>query len=153
MEKRRFDWNYILVLWAAAVILVPLWRYAPWAIAILAALAGGVGIALMRERHRRHVQGFWVEYVSPNMLRANEGDFAVAYHEGEESLYFYGSEQPRPERDRLVIPSVAAWDTAVPSWARGRRALITQRLLADRIVQRCSIVEKENSRDSPSRQA
>jgi len=142
MGKRRFDWNYVLVLWAAMVVLAFLWRHAPWIAALLMVLAIGAGIASMRERHRRRMQGFWIEYVSPNVLRADEHDFAIVYHEGEESLFFYGKERSRPERDRLLIPSAAAWDAVVPQWARGRRELITQRLVADRIVQRCDIIEK-----------
>ena len=144
MGKRRFDWNYVFVLWAATGILALLWRHAPWIVVLLMALAIGAGIASMRDRHRRRVQGFWIEYVSPNVLRTDERDFAIVYHEGEGSLFFYGKERPRPERDRLLTPSAAAWDAAAPQWARGRRELIMQRLVADRIVQHCDIIEKED---------
>lgn len=85
MGKCRVNGNHLFPLWAAAIVVVPLWRHAPWVVVGLAMLAVGVGIALMRERHRRRVRGFWVEYLSPNMLRAGDQEFAIVYHEGKES--------------------------------------------------------------------
>jgi hypothetical protein len=142
MRTHSIRTDDIAGLWLTAIVAVPLWRYAPWAVVVLIILAALGGIAVMRERHRRRVQGYWVEYLSPNTLRANEHEFAVAYHEGNECIYFQGRQQPRPERDRLCIPSAAAWDGAVPLWAKGRREVIQERLLANWLVKRCEVVEQ-----------
>ena len=141
MGKLKLNGNYLIMLWAGAVVVAFLWRSTPWTAVVLMTLTGVVGIAVVRARHHRLAQGYWVEYISPARLRADEHEFAIVYHEDKESIFFEGREQARPEQDHLSIPSAAAWDSRTPLWAQGRREIITQRLLADKIVQRCKIVE------------
>ena len=81
-------------------------------------------------RYRETRRGFWVRYVSPNILRADPDDFAIEYHEGEKSLMLYGKLLERSKR-LVTIPATQEWETRMPEWAKGRREEIRGRIKAD----------------------
>jgi hypothetical protein len=140
------DWkSWLLVTWGVAILIYGLWQWTPWAVAVVAVTVGALALRIALNRRRRRIQGYWIEYVSSNVVRAREGEFAIVYHEGEGKIYFYGIERPRPSRDLLFIPGPSRWDGAVEPWARGRRAVIVERLLENPIVKRCELVEQETT--------
>ena len=75
-------------------------------------------------------RGFWIRYISPNILRADPEDFAIEYHEGEKSLMLYGKLLEGPKR-RVTIPSMHEWEAKMPEWAKDRREEIRGRIKAD----------------------
>lgn len=81
-------------------------------------------------KYREIRRGFWVRYISPNILRGDPDDFAIEYHEGEKSLMLYGKLLERSKR-LVTIPSTQEWETKMPEWAKGRREEIRGRIKAD----------------------
>lgn len=132
--------TWIAIGWGVGALGYALWQWSRWAVAGVLAVALGLALAALLTRRRQRLRGYWVEYVSPNVLRAGEGEFAVVYHEGMEKLVFYGHERPAPEPNLLFVP--ADWDGAVEPWAQGRRDLVLERLRADRIAGRCELAER-----------
>jgi hypothetical protein len=132
----------LLAVWVALVILVPLWSRARWAVALLAIIGVSVAFVVVRDRQRRRVQGYWVEYVPPGVVRGAQDEFAIVYHEGGKRLTFEGTERRRPDRDVLCFMSATAWDGQVPAWARGRRDIIKHRVLSDARVQGYDVREE-----------
>jgi len=106
------------------------------------AVAIGILVKVLLNRRERRLRGYWVEYVSPAVVRAGEHEFAIVYHEGSEKLFLYGVERPQPERNLLYIPG-DDWDGTVEPWARGRRDLIVDRLKADPIAGRCELAARK----------
>ncbi len=81
-------------------------------------------------KYRETRRGFWVRYISPNILRADRDDFAIEYYEGGKSLMLYG--KLLEESKRLVtVPPTQEWETKMPEWAKGRREEIRGRIKAE----------------------
>jgi hypothetical protein len=131
----------LLIAWAATILGVAVWTWSRVLFGSLAALAI-VGIAIFAwERRRRSAREYWVEYLSPAMVRAGENDFAVVYHEREAYLFFEGVTEPGGRR--LTVPSASAWSDRVPAWARDRRETILERVLGDKVVRAQGIVARD----------
>lgn len=99
-------------------------------------------MTLMCRAHQRllhRLRGYWIEYVPPGLLQAEEGDFGVVYHEGSRELMFLGVQRSQPDVDVLFIPPETSWASRVEPWAQSRRAQILDRLLRDPRVRRCEI--------------
>lgn len=132
----------LLIAWAATILGVAVWTWSRVLFGSLAALAVA-GIAIFAwSRHRQSARAYWVEYVSPAMLRAGENDFAVVYHEREAYLFFEGVTEPGGRR--LTLPSASAWSDSVPAWARDRREAIVERVLGDKAVRGQRIVARDD---------
>jgi hypothetical protein len=128
--------NAWTVAWLLALVLLPLARRFPLAAgAVLVALLA-LTLSARRKRLERDRRGWWVEYVSPGVLRGGEDEFAIAYHEGNKTLYFSGTEGRRGERSTLVLPGAAAWPERVEAWARNRRDEIVARIREDDLVRK-----------------
>lgn len=142
VARRTFsDWlTWIAVAWGAGALGYGLWQWSRWAFTGVLAAVLGLALAVLLAKRRQRLQGYWVEYISPAVLRATEGKLAIVYHEGMEKLVFYGEERPAPARDLLFVPR--DWDGTVEPWARGRRETILERLRAHRLAGRCEIVER-----------
>ena len=93
---------------------------------ICATLAGWV--MMKRDGRRRALQGYWVEYLSPGVLRAGDDDFAVVYHEADRWQFFYGKVGRPQAPDRLFVPDEARWQAQMPGWLRGRRGAVLERI-------------------------
>jgi hypothetical protein len=141
VARRTFsDWlTWIAIGGGAGSLGYGLWQWSRWAFAGVLAVGLGLVVAVFLARRRQRRRGFWVEYISPAVLRAAEGKLSIVYHEGMEKLVFYGEERPAPACHLLFVPH--DWDGTVEPWARGRREVILERLRAHRIAGRCEIVE------------
>jgi hypothetical protein len=124
--------------WGTGVVAWGLWQLSRLAFALVFGPAIVIVMRALFNRRQRRLRGYWIEYVSPGLLRAGEDEFGIVYHEGSEKLSFHGVQRPKPDRDLLFIPG-ESWDRTVETWARGRRDLIVERLQADPIVKRCEI--------------
>jgi hypothetical protein len=134
------DWvAWIAVGWGVGALGYGLWQWSRWAFAGVLAVVLGLALAVLLAKRRQRLRGYWVEYVSPNVLRAREGELAVVYHEGTEKLVLYGLERPAPARPLLLVPR--DWDGTVEPWARGRREVILERLRADRVAGQYEMAE------------
>jgi len=90
---------------------------------------GAVVWVLIKRDERKHVrQGYWVEYVSPGRLRADEDDFAVVYHELERWQFFCGKTNGQGKSDQLSFPDDAAWQEQSPGWLSGKREIVLERV-------------------------
>ena len=127
-----------LVKWFAALLgIFAVYRLFPylWKESMLKFLIAMSAIGLLLgwvvwNKYRETRRGFWVRYISPNILRADPDDFAIEYHEGEKSLMLYGKLLERSKR-LVTIPSTQEWETKMPEWAKGRREEIRGRIKAD----------------------
>jgi hypothetical protein len=143
VAQRFSGWgNWLLIGWGLGIVAYGLWQWSRVTSALFIGVVIVIATRILLNRYRRRLRGYWVEYVSPGLLRAGENEFGIVYHEGSEKLSFYGVERPRPARNLLFIPG-DQWDRTVAAWARGRRELIVERLHADPIVKRCEIAEGE----------
>jgi hypothetical protein len=143
MAQRFSGWgSWLLMAWGAGVVAYALWQWSRVAFALFLGAAIVIATRILLNRRKRRLRGYWVEYVSPGLLRAGENEFGIVYHEGPERLFFYGIQRPKPDRNLLFIPR-EQWDSTVAAWARGRRDLIVERLQADPIVKRCEITESK----------
>jgi hypothetical protein len=133
--------NWALAVVILAVVANALWKLSPWAFGVFVAVAASVAIHTLIEHRRARKLGYSIEHLSPGQLRGGENEIAVVYHEGDNEIVFSGIERSRPNRTLIYVPGPKQWDTAVESWARGRRSEIVGRLLKDRIVKRHEIVE------------
>lgn len=95
--------------------------------AIVCAMFGG-WIMMKQEERRRALRGYWVENISPGVLRADDGDFAVVYHEAGRCQFFYGKIGDRQNPDRLFVPGETRWQTQMPNWLHGRRETVLERI-------------------------
>jgi hypothetical protein len=138
--------NNLILLWAGAVLAFGAWKISPWALAALAFLVLAAAISTALGRRRRRLRGYWVEFISPGLLRAGEDEFALVYHEGDHKLWLKGRERRKPHRGTLYLPSSASWSKSVEPWARERRGEILRRVLADRIARRCEVEESKEDR-------
>lgn len=102
-------------------------------------VTGGLAILGFVVLTLRRLRGYWIEHASLSFLQAEEGDFAVVYHEGSRELMFLGVERPKSEVDVLFVPPETSWTSRVEPWARSRRAQILDRLLRHPFVRRCEI--------------
>ena len=75
----------------------------------------------MRDNYERKHAEFWVECISPGLLRGAEGELALVYHEDEKSLWFTGV-------DKVRFPSALKWENKMPGWAKQRRDKIIERI-------------------------
>jgi hypothetical protein len=126
--------------WGMGIVAYGLWQWSRLAFTLFLGVAIVIVMRVLLNRRQRRLRGYWVEYVSPGLLRARENEFGIVYHEGSERLSFHGIERPKPARNLLFIPG-EQWDSTVAAWARGRRDLIVERLQADPIAKRCEITE------------
>jgi hypothetical protein len=141
VAQRFSGWgNWLLIGWGVGIVAYGLWQWSRVAFALFLGAVIIIAIRVLLNRRKRRLRGYWVEYVSPGLLRAGENEFGIVYHEGPEKLFFYGLERPKPDRNLLFIPG-EQWDSTVAAWARGRRDLIVERLQTDPIVKRCEIAE------------
>ena len=96
---------------------------------LLPAFAMIFGRVMIKHQERKRVeQGFWVEYISPGRLRAGENDFAVVYHEGNVSHFFYGSIDRSSRLEKLNVPDEVRWQEQVPDWLLGKRAVVLEHI-------------------------
>jgi hypothetical protein len=96
-------------------------------------LTSAIGLLLgwvVWNKYRETRRGFWVRYISPNVLRADRNDFAIEYHEGEQSLMLYGKLLEGSKRV-VSVPATQEWEAKMPEWAKGRREEIRGRIKAD----------------------
>lgn len=141
MTRRFSGWgSWILIAWGTGVVAHGLWQWSRVAFALFLGAVIVIATRILLNRRRQRLRGYWVEYMSPGLVRAGENEFGIVYHEGSERLSFYGIHRPKPARNLLFIPG-DSWDRTVPPWARGRRDLIVERLQEDPIVKRCEIAE------------
>ena len=105
-----------------------LWKHFPFGLVIIAVATLMVRRAVATEREQLRIQGYWVEYVSPGVLRAGEDDFAVVYHEGDRQHFFDGKLSRNSTPDILHVPSQSAWRHRTPEWIREKRPLILERV-------------------------
>ncbi len=73
-----------------------------------------IWIMVKREEQRHVARGFWVEYVSPGVLRAGEEDFAVVYYEGDRWQFFYGNKSQSSGAESLSVPDESGWQALMP---------------------------------------
>jgi hypothetical protein len=139
--------NTLLILWGGGVLAFAAWKLSPWALAVLALLVVAILVAVALGRLRRRLRGYWVEYVSPGVLRSREDEFALVYHEGDHKLLLTGLHRRKPQRGTLYIPSGASWSKGVEPWAEGRRDEIVSRVLLDRIARRCDVKDPGDTGD------
>jgi hypothetical protein len=128
----------LLLLWLAGLVAnglarISIWLVWPWFLGV-----GALLVLAWLDRRARSTRGYWIEHLSPAVLRAGANDFAVVYHEGAEQMFFYG--HALPDGERLCVPAEEAWTDCAPAFARERRAEIVKRLLADAAVKRATIV-------------
>lgn len=109
-------------------ILAWLWMHFPLGLIFLAVGALLITRNILGERRLRQQRGWWVEYLSPGLLRAGADDFGLVYHEGDNQHFFYGQERPRPALNVLTVPSEVRWDEQVPMWMHGRSREILGRM-------------------------
>jgi hypothetical protein len=122
--------------------IVWLWKNFPVGLVLLAILTILVAREFLSKRWRRQKLGYWVEYISPGILRAGDDDFAVVYHEEERQHYFYGKVGQPPAPDILTVPSEATWQSQVPVWMSGKRATILNRIRQE--FSRVQVVETDS---------
>lgn len=129
----------LLLFWSMAALVHWVRPEARGLFIALALLTAGVAIFGMVVFALHRLRGYWIEYVSPGLLRNEDGDFAVVYHEGSRQLMLLGVQRPKPEADILFVPPEETWGRRVEPWARSRRAQIVDRLLHDRVASHCEI--------------
>jgi len=123
--------QWFLRLWLAGMAVgaaLWLWQNFRLGLVLLAIIGLLIFRAVFGERRRRQRQGYWVEYFSSGVLRVDEDDFAVVYHEGDKSHWFYGKTSRPPAPDILSVPSEAAWQAEMPEWMREKRGIIIERI-------------------------
>ena len=96
-------------------------------ILVLICLASIFWFLVKRDEHKRIRAGYWLEYLSPGQLREDEKRFAVIYHEGEQSQFFYGK-IAGATLHQLSFPSDANWQAEMPKWLHGKRKLVRERI-------------------------
>ncbi len=90
-----------------------------------------VWVMIKQDERRRARQGYWVEYLSPGQLRADEDGFAVVYHEADRWHFFYGKVGSPQNLNRLLVPDAAQWQAQLPDWLHGRREVVLERIGRD----------------------
>lgn len=70
---------------------------------------------------------FEVQWISPGIVRCEQGEFAVLYKEGEQGIYFDGREGTRDFLGYLLLPSEKDWP--LTGWLAGRRDVIVTRIV------------------------
>jgi hypothetical protein len=124
-----------LVKWLAGLLgIVVVYRLVAyiWNGSILEFLVASFAVGLLLawvawNKYRKSRRGFWVRYISPNIVRADRDDFAIEYHEGKKSLILHGKLLEGSKR-LITVPRTQDWDTKMPDWARGRREEIRERI-------------------------
>ena len=95
---------------------------------------------LVKQDERKRIRaGYWVEYLSPGQLRGDEESFAVVYHEGEQSQFFYGK-IGGASTHKLSFPSDVNWQAEMPEWLDGKRSIVLARIqsrMIDLLVEDC----------------
>lgn len=66
-------------------------------------------------------EDYRIEYISPGILRGEEGEFALDYHTTDGKITFTGI-------GKIELPNASDWPDKVPPWARAHRAVIVRRL-------------------------
>lgn len=123
--------KWYLRLWLASMAVEAalwLWQNFRLGLVLLAIIVLLIFRAVVGERQRRKRQGYWVEYFSPGVLKADEDDFAVVYHAGEKSHWFSGKTSRSPAPDILSVPNQSAWQGQVPEWMSEKRGIILERI-------------------------
>jgi hypothetical protein len=67
---------------------------------------------------------YWVEHVSPGILRGENDDVAFAYHEGTNVVIFLGKFRKHRIRDVIFVPNAEQWERTMPEWVIGRRDVV-----------------------------
>jgi hypothetical protein len=132
---------YVWVCYFSLLLLWKLWMWHPALLLGFGVLVGVVAAVFYREHRRCKGEGFYVEYLSPGLVRDGPDDWGVVYREGENALRFYGKIIAR-DRDILHVPSLENWLRIVPEWARDRREIILQRILHCMHPERVHLVEE-----------
>ena len=129
----------VMILWGAFL----LWREAPYILAAIIAIALAIWWSIHRDNQWHIRQGYRVEYLSPGIIRGGEDECGVVYHEGKNSVKFYGEVR---RRDSIIfVPSSSTWPDEVSTWAKGRRETILSR-----IQQEKSFIKIETKPDPPT---
>ncbi|MEO7718477.1 MAG: hypothetical protein ABIY70_19930 [Capsulimonas sp.] len=74
-----------------------LWRHFPLGLLMIATTALLIRRAILKERRRRQKEGYWLEFLSPGVLRGDDDEFAVVYHEGGKQKFFTGKIRQREQ--------------------------------------------------------
>jgi hypothetical protein len=139
VHERLYLSGLLLLLWSMAAVAHGLGRDARWPFIALALITAGLAMISLVVFASHRLRGYWVEYVAPGLLRDDDVDFAVVYHEGSRELMLLGQRRPKPEADILFVPPEGSWSSRVEPWAQSRRAQILDRLRHDPFASHCQI--------------
>ncbi len=120
-----------------------LWKHTPYVLGAIVVVVLAIWGSIQRDHQRRIRRGYWVEYLSPGLIRGGDNQCGIVYHEGKNLVTFYGEAR---RRDSLIfVPSSSAWGNEVSEWAKGNREAILAR-----IQQEKSFIQIETEPDSPA---
>ncbi len=97
-----------------------LWRH-PILLTIFLCIAALTATSFLKEKRRRKIEGYWVEYVSAGLLRGDENEFELTYHESRGDISFTGN-------GKIAFLSPNMREYKVPAWAKNERELVTNRV-------------------------
>ncbi|MCW3060871.1 MAG: hypothetical protein JWQ02_2692 [Capsulimonas sp.] len=131
--------KWFLRIWLTAGIISAiawLWNHFPLCLLMMAVTALLIRRAILKERWRRQKDGYRLEFLGPGVLRGDNDEFAVVYHEGDKQKVFCG-------KNRETQAGYGASSAGVAAAPKGQRAryydpstILTQRL--DRTWVTCS---------------
>ena len=122
-----------------------LWKHAPYVLVTIIVVALAIWWSIHQDNQRQIRRGYWVEYLSPGRLRDGNDDCALIYHEGNNSVTFYGKERNRGRDSIIFVPSSSAWPTEVSEWAKDHREIFLTR-----IQQEKKFIQIETKPDPPT---
>jgi hypothetical protein len=103
MSENFIKW--FLRIWLTAGIISAiawLWNHFPLCLLMMAVTALLIRRAILKERWRRQKDGYRLEFLGPGVLRGDNDEFAVVYHEGDKQKVFCGKTGKR----KLVMERV-----------------------------------------------
>lgn len=106
---------------AATIWLLLFFGKQPLLLCLVSGVAVIIALAILAKEAERKKNGYWVEYISPGVLRADEDEFALVYHDKAGDMCFTGTE-------KINFPSPKEWERKAPIWAKGQRQLIIDRV-------------------------
>ncbi|BDI33935.1 hypothetical protein CCAX7_59860 [Capsulimonas corticalis] len=129
MNSTFAKWFWRIYLLAAIInTAVWLWCRFPWGLVVIAVAALMRLRTVIQQQRQRQNDGYWLEFLSAGVLRGDDNQFAVVYHEGEKQHFFQGRKSNGSAPDILTVPSQLVWRLQTPQWMAERRELILERI-------------------------